>query len=141
MAKPEHSTTTSCEACAPAASLYVNYFELGHNPYEFLIELGQYRPSASTGGGAIGIHTRLAIAPPYAKLLSQLLSNAVCEHESEHGKIPDLAASENSPFDEVLRSLPEFERRARRLLQEAVANGAPRPTPAKDVNSPVGEPS
>ncbi|WP_447755391.1 DUF3467 domain-containing protein [Sphingopyxis fribergensis] len=129
MAKPGHSTAKSCEMCAPAASLYVNYFELGHNPYEFLIELGQYRPSSSHEGGSIGIHTRLAITPPYAKLLSQLLSNAVREHEAEHGKIPDLAPA-NSPFDQVLRSLPEFEERARKLLEEAIAQGntAPEPT-------------
>lgn len=123
MAKPGHSTAKSCEACVPAASLYVNYFELGHNPYEFLIELGQYRPSASQDGGTIGIHTRIAITPPYAKLLSQLLSNAVREHEAEHGKIPDLAAAESSPFDQVLRSLPEFEKRARKLLEDALAQG------------------
>jgi hypothetical protein len=133
--KPGHSTAKSYDACAPAASLYVNYFELGHNPYEFLIELGQYRPSASSDGGTIGIHTRLAITPPYAKLLSQLLSNAVREHEAENGKIPDLATV-NSPFDQVLRSLPEFEERARKLLEDAVA---PRPTPNTDINSSVGE--
>jgi len=100
------------------ASLYVNYFEIGQNPYEFLLELGQYRPGMASEPGAILIHTRIATAPSYAKLLSGLLERAVREHEAVNGPIPAFGEAPDSPFDIVLRSLPEFEARAERARQE-----------------------
>ena len=103
---------------AAGASLYVNYFEVGQNPYEFLLELGQYRPGQSGDGGSILIHTRIATAPSYAKLLSGLLERAVREHEQANGTIPAFGEAPDSPFDIVLRSLPEFEARAERARQE-----------------------
>lgn len=112
------------------ASLYVNYFEVAHNPYEFLIELGQFRPSGKPSGGDLSIHTPLAISPPYAKMLSELLAQAVTEHEAEHGPIAPIG--EYGPaFDIVLRSLPEeFEQRARELRElsrKGAGNGASDP--------------
>lgn len=113
---------------AEQASLYVNYFEVAHNPYEFLIELGQFRPSGQANGGDLSIHTPVAISPPYAKMLSELLSRAVAEHEAEHGPIAAIG-EQGAAFDIVLRSLPEeFERRARELRElsrHAPGNGAP----------------
>jgi hypothetical protein len=106
------------DAPGAQASLYVNYFELGHNPYEFLIDLGQYRPTISEKGGSVNMHTMVAISPPYAKLLSQLLAAAIHEHECVHGKIVEIASTD-SPFERALRSFPEFEARARQLLKEA----------------------
>lgn len=100
-----------------AASLYVNYFEMAHNQYEFLIELGQYRPGRDDGAGTVGIHTRLALSPPYARMLCDLLSRAVSEHERAHGPIPTIADA--TPFDIVLNSLPEFEERARQLRAQS----------------------
>src|SRR5687768_8648690 len=88
---------------AAGASLYVNYFEVGQNPYEFLLELGQYRPGQSNDGGSILIHTRIATAPSYAKLLSSLLERAVREHEQANGTIPAFGEAPDSPFDIVLR--------------------------------------
>ena len=102
---------------APAS--YVNYFELGQNPFEFLIDLGQYYPSGNEGVGAIGIHTRLVLTPPYAKMLSELLARSVQEHERENGSIAQIG-QDSSPFDIVLSSLGDFEERARALR-------APRP--------------
>jgi len=105
------------------ASLYVNYFEVAHNLYEFLIELGQFRPRGHEGGGDLSIHTRVAISPPYAKMLSELLSQAVAEHEAEHGTIAAIG-DQNAAFDIVLRSLPEeFEERARKLREGSRSGG------------------
>jgi hypothetical protein len=108
-------------ASADAPSLYVNYFEVAQNPYEFLIELGQYRPGREAGHGSLVIHTRVAMSPPYAKMLSAMLARAVEEHEKEHGAIASI--NETSPFDVVLQSLPEFEARARGLRARARADG------------------
>lgn len=97
---------------APAS--YVNYFELGQNPFEFLIDLGQYYPSGHEGVGTIGIHTRLVLTPSYAKMLSELLSRSVLEHERENGPIAQIG-QDSSPFEIVLSSLGDFEDRARAL--------------------------
>jgi hypothetical protein len=116
--KGEYANADKVPATAPAAApaLYVNYFEVGHNPFEFLMDLGQYHPGASEGDGRIAIHTRIAIAPPYAKMLSDLLSRAVQEHENQHGQIP-LIGQQANPFDIVLSSLGDFEERARALRE------------------------
>jgi len=108
-------------AAAGGASLYVNYFEVGQNGFEFLFEFGQFLPGRSGDDGSILIHTRIATAPSYAKLLCGLLERAVREHEAANGPIPALGAAPDSPFEIVLRSLPEFEARAAR------ARAAPRP--------------
>ena len=111
----------AAEPVAPA--LYVNYFEVGHNPFEFLVDLGQYNPGSTEGEGRISIHTRIAIAPPYAKMLSDLLACAVEKHESENGQIALIGLQAN-PFDIVLSSLGDFEDRAR-ALRARNRNGAP----------------
>ena len=36
-------STSAKPARAPLAR-YTNYFEVGHNPYEFLVDFGQYQP-------------------------------------------------------------------------------------------------
>jgi hypothetical protein len=114
------------------ASLYVNYFEVAHNPYEFLIELGQFRPSGQPSCGDLSIHTPVAISPPYAKMLSELLAQAVAEHEAEHGPIAAIG-EQGAAFDIVLRSLPEeFEQRARELRElsrKGSGNGGADPRP------------
>jgi hypothetical protein len=116
-----HSPDSHDESVHPAssqASLYVNYFEVAHNRYEFLMEFGQYRPGKDDTAGTMTIHTRLALSPPYAKMLLDLLSRAVAEHEKGHGAIA-IIGDASTPFDVVLHSLPEFEERARRLRTRA----------------------
>jgi len=91
---------------APLAR-YTNYFEVGHNPYEFLIDLGQFQPEAS----GVVLHTRIAVGPTHAKLLATMLRNAVSQYERDNGPIAD-ATDTPDPIAAVLRSLPDFERRA-----------------------------
>lgn len=95
---------------AEAPALYVNYFEVGHNRQEFLVELGQYRHDVD----GVVIYTRIATHPTYAKLLAVLLDRAVREHESAHGPIGGLEV-ESHPFDVVYRSIPEFAQRDERV--------------------------
>ena len=111
----------SADAATPA--LYVNYFEVGHNPFEFLMDLGQYHPGTTEAEGSVAIHTRIAIAPPLAKMLSDLLARAVVEHERQHGEIAPVGPQAN-PFDIVLTSLGDFEDRARALRARVRADAA-----------------
>lgn len=125
--KPSHAKSdrvpSTADVSAPA--LYVNYFEVGHNPFEFLMDLGQFHPGSNEGDGRFAIHTRIAIAPPFAKMLSDLLARAVDEHENQHGQIA-LIGDQANPFDIVLSSLGDFEDRARALrARQRGDNAAP----------------
>ena len=125
----------SADPATPA--LYVNYFEVGHNPFEFLIDLGQYHPGSSESDGRVAIHTRIAIAPPFAKMLSELLARAVEEHEGQHGQIAPIGPQAN-PFDIVLSSLGDFEDRARALRARNRSDG---PVPQEGAYPPIGDDS
>jgi hypothetical protein len=103
---------------APLAR-YSNYFEVGHNPYEFLIDFGQFQPEEAE----VVLHTRIAVGPTHAKMLNQTLGSAVDQYESDHGPIPQPVDAFDA-MDAVLRSVPDFELRA------ADARRLPGATPA-----------
>lgn len=53
---------------------YANFFQIGHNAFEFLLEFGQQDR---------GIHTRIYVSPQYARVLSDLLLETLRQHEHE----------------------------------------------------------
>ena len=53
---------------------YANFFQVGHNAFEFLIEFGQQDR---------GVHTRIYVSPQYARVLSDLLVETLAQHERE----------------------------------------------------------
>jgi hypothetical protein len=120
LAQYKNGKVNGCDTCECAPSLYVNYFRLGHNPFEFLFDLGQYRPEPEDDCNDISFHTRLALPPAYAKLLAQLLTKAVCDYEQEIGKIPEISGPAN-PFEQVLSTLPDISERAREILNSTAA--------------------
>ena len=89
----------------PLLASYANYFEVGHNAFEFLIDAGQVEPQS----GNVQLMSRVAISPVHAKLLAQLLTRAIAQFEATHHEIPDIGDPEPD-----LAMLPpqEFERRA-----------------------------
>ena len=103
----------------PPLACYANYFELGHNAFEFLLDAGQIEPQS----GEVQRLIRIAINPVHAKLLSQLVVQAIEQFERMHHEIPDLADNgENA--DSAFTNPLEFERlaidaRRRRLAVEA----------------------
>jgi Protein of unknown function (DUF3467) len=60
----------------PAEGHYANFFQIGHNAFEVLIEFGQQEA---------GIHTRIYLSPQHARILSDLLSNALLQQEQTFG--------------------------------------------------------
>jgi hypothetical protein len=62
---------------------YANYFEIGHNAYEFILEFGQYQPQSEQ----VQIQTRIVTGPVFAKLLFGLLGQALEQFENEIGPI------------------------------------------------------
>ena len=63
---------------------YANYFEVGHNPFEFYVDFGQYDPQSEE----VQMHTRIVTSPAYAKMMGETLSSSVESFEREHGPIP-----------------------------------------------------
>jgi len=62
---------------------YANYFEVGHNQFEFYVDFGQYDPQSEK----VQMHTRIVTGPAYAKMMGETLSSSVESFEREHGSI------------------------------------------------------
>ena len=62
---------------------YANYFKVGHNAYEFVIDFGQYYPENDQAE----LCTRIITSPAYAKSLLETLSESIEQYEKNHGSI------------------------------------------------------
>ena len=117
-ANDPQSTSERIVAASPPLACYANYFEIGHNAFEFLFDAGQVDPQS----GTIRFTTRIAISPVHAKILSALLTRSIDQFESKHEPIPDIAEDD---ADLLGLTCPEdFESRAldaRRRLNGASA--------------------
>jgi hypothetical protein len=69
---------------------YVNYFEIGHNAFEFLLHFGQLYCKESKAR----MHTRIVTSPFFAKKLMGVLKQAICQYEQSFGRVPE---EENKP--------------------------------------------
>jgi hypothetical protein len=72
------------EGLTPAEGIegrYANYFSVGHNAFEFLIDFGQMFP------GRREVHTWIITSPPYAKELLRVLSQSIERYEKQFGEI------------------------------------------------------
>lgn len=64
---------------------YANYFKVGHNAFEFVVEFGQSYDEDENRR----IHTRIVTSPVYAKRLLTTLQEAIMQHEAKFGSIVD----------------------------------------------------
>jgi len=71
---------------------YSNYFKVGFNPFEFILDFGQAYESAPVPPH----HTRIVTGPAYAKGLAHLLLESLAAYEETHGTIPDIATPDPS---------------------------------------------
>lgn len=62
---------------------YSNYFKIGFNAFEFLLDFGQ----AYVESDDDAVHTRIITTPPYARALAELLLRTLNEYESDYGHI------------------------------------------------------
>ena len=63
-----------------ASACYTNYFRIGHNDTEFVLEFGE-----SYDEGRVNLHTRLVISPTYAADLLGVLRKSLREYERAFG--------------------------------------------------------
>ena len=62
---------------------YANYFQIGHNALEFLLDFGQLYSNVSQES----FHTRVITSPSYAKELLKVLGDAIEQYEQSYGSI------------------------------------------------------
>ena len=62
---------------------YANYFKVGHNAVEFLLDFGQFH----AGNAEVHFHTRIISIPVYAKALLQTLGESIAQYEQTFGAI------------------------------------------------------
>jgi hypothetical protein len=77
-----HKSRESLDIEEPVAR-YANYFQVGYNAFEVVVEVGQHYE----GGGRPRIHTRIVAAPVCAKALLDLLRTAIADYEQTFGDL------------------------------------------------------
>lgn len=64
---------------------YANYFQIGQNAVEFVLEFGQ-----QYGDETVPLlHTRIITSPSYVNNLLKVLQQALAEHEAYFGPVRD----------------------------------------------------
>ena len=64
---------------------YANYFQVGHNAFEFVLEFGQ----VYGGGESPALHTRIVINPVYVQELQRVLADALEAYQRAFGDVPN----------------------------------------------------
>ena len=72
-----------CQDANPLEGRYANYFEVGYNAFEFILDFGQ---RYSEGEDAKS-HTRIVTSPVYAKAFLETLGDSVSKYEQHFGAI------------------------------------------------------
>ncbi len=72
-----------CQDANPLEGRYANYFEVGYNAFEFILDFGQ---RYSEGEDAKS-HTRIVTSPAYAKVFLEMLRDSVSKYEQLFGAI------------------------------------------------------
>jgi hypothetical protein len=62
---------------------YANYFEVGHNAFEFVVDFGQFYREEDRAH----LHTRIITSPIYAKALLETLRESIERYEQTFGTI------------------------------------------------------
>ena len=62
---------------------YANYFKVGHNAFEFVLDFGQFYP----GSEKAELCTRIVTSPVYAKAFLETLQKSIDRYERAFGGI------------------------------------------------------
>lgn len=70
----------------PLEGRYANYFQVGHNALEFVLDFGQcYRENEEAR-----FHTRIVTGPMYARAFLETLQESIDQYEETFGVIPKI---------------------------------------------------
>ncbi|MBA2590965.1 MAG: DUF3467 domain-containing protein [Pseudomonadota bacterium] len=67
----------------PLEGRYANYFKIGHNAFEFVLDFAQL----FSEGEEPQLHTRIITSPAYAVAMAATLDQSIAEYESKFGAI------------------------------------------------------
>jgi Protein of unknown function (DUF3467) len=70
-----------CQDANPLEGKYANYFEVGYNAFEFILDFGQLYSE----GEEPQLHTRIITSPAYAKVLLETLRESVDQYDRAYG--------------------------------------------------------
>ncbi|MGB5987391.1 MAG: DUF3467 domain-containing protein [Desulfobacterales bacterium] len=62
---------------------YANYYKIGHNTFEFILDFGQLHPDTDQ----VAFHTRIITSPASAKELLGVLQDSIARYERAYGII------------------------------------------------------
>ena len=64
-------------------TVYSNIVRIGHSPYEFMLDFGQFQPE----GKKAFMDVRIVTSPPHAKAIMNALKENLAGYEEKYGKI------------------------------------------------------
>ena len=64
-------------------TVYSNIVRIGHSPYEFMLDFGQFQPE----GKRAFMDVRIITSPPHAKAILKALKDNIARYEEKHGAI------------------------------------------------------
>jgi len=64
-------------------TVYSNIVRIGHSPYEFMIDFGQFQPE----GKRAFMDVRIITSPQHAKAILKALKDNIAIYEEKHGTI------------------------------------------------------
>jgi hypothetical protein len=67
---------------AASKGIYANYFEIGHTPFEIILDFGQRYAQ----NDASPCHTRIVTSPLYAESLRRTLEDALTRYRARFGE-------------------------------------------------------
>lgn len=82
MAEPEKNEQKKGEQ-KRIRSVYSNIVRIGHSPYEFMLDFGQFQPE----GKRAFMDVRIIVSPQHAKAILKALNENIAGFEEKHGKI------------------------------------------------------
>ena len=73
---------------------YANYFEVGHNAFEFVLDFGQHYAENEEAE----LCSRIIISPAYARILQSVLTESIEQYEKKYQPIPFAARGEPNRY-------------------------------------------
>jgi hypothetical protein len=64
-------------------TVYSNIVRIGHSPYEFMLDFGQFQPE----GKKAYMDVRIIVSPQHAKAILNALKENIAGFEEKHGRI------------------------------------------------------
>lgn len=76
-------------------TIYSNIVRIGHSPYEFMLDFGQFQPE----GKKAFMDIRVITSPQHAKAILKALKDNIARYEERYGTIGSVGDEEEEDID------------------------------------------